>query len=291
MSDVRDRRVVVQDRLRAVAGPAYRRVKREIQWRRCGADLKLDRADAREFTHLVMTHETPLIRPLSGLEHQLQLNKVTNLRLAVAPLDGRVLRPGQRLSVWWFVGAPTARRGFLDGLVLDQGRLTAGVGGGLCQLTNLIHWMTIHTPLTVVERWRHTYDVFPDAGRTQPFASGATCAWPALDLQVENRTDTAYRLGLALTATHLVGEWRADRAPTRNYQVYEAAHEIATDLPGRFVRRNILRRKVFDSAGAEIDDEFVVENHALMMYPPFLSNRPAAASVEQVDGAQANREG
>ena len=174
MSDVRDRRVVVQDRLRAVVGPAYRRVKREIQWRRCGADLKLERADAREFTHLVMTHETPLIRPLSGLEHQLQLNKVTNLRLAVAPLDGRVLRPGQRLSVWWFVGAPTARRGFLDGLVLDQGRLTAGVGGGLCQLTNLIHWMTIHTPLTVVERWRHTYDVFPDAGRTQPFASGAT---------------------------------------------------------------------------------------------------------------------
>ena len=140
-------------------------------------------------------------------------------------------------------------------------------------------------------RWRHTYDVFPDAGRTQPFASGATCSWPSLDLQIENRTDTAYRLGLALTATHLVGEWRADRAPSRNYQVYEAAHEIATDLPGRFVRRNILRRKVFDPAGAEIDDEFVVENHALMMYPPFLSNRPAAASVEQVDGAQADREG
>lgn len=291
MSEARDRRVVVEERLRAVAGPAYRRVKREIQWRRCGADLKLDRAEAQGFPHLVMTHETPLIRPLSGLEHQLQVNKVTNLRLAIAPLDGRVLRPGQRLSVWWFVRAPTARRGFLDGLVLDQGRLTAGVGGGLCQLTNLIHWMTIHTPLTVVERWRHTYDVFPDAGRTQPFASGATCAWPSLDLQVENRTDTAYRLGLALTATHLVGEWRADQAPSRNYQVYEAAHEIATDLPGRFVRRNILRRKVFDVAGVEVDDEFVVENHALMMYPPFLSNRPAPTSVAQVDGAHLDREG
>lgn len=49
--------------------------------------------------------------------------------------------------------------------------------------------MTIHTPLTVVERWRHTYDVFPDNNRTQPFASGATCAYPALDLQIENRTD------------------------------------------------------------------------------------------------------
>jgi hypothetical protein len=26
--------------------------------------------------------------------------------------------------------------------------------------------------------------------------------------------------------------------------------------------------------GEQIDDEFVAENHALMMYPPFLSDRP-----------------
>jgi len=283
MSNAAATRQGAVERLRVIAGPAYRRVKRELQWRRCGADLHLQVAPATGFPALVRTHETPLIRPLSGLEDRLQVNKVTNLRLAIAPLDGRVLQPGQRLSVWWFVRAPTARRGFLEGLVLKQGQLTAGVGGGLCQLTNLIHWMTIHTPLTVVERWRHTYDVFPDAGRTQPFASGATCSWPSLDLQVENRTDTAYRLGLSLTDTHLVGEWRAAAAPTRSYEVYEAAHEITTDLPGRFVRRNLLRRKVFDATGQQIDDEFVTENHALMMYPPFLSNRPSAPSAPPGD--------
>ena len=75
----------------------------------------------RDSPWVVMAHETPLIRPLSGLEHRLQVNKVTNLRLAIEPLDGRVLLPGQRLSVWWFVRAPTARRGFLEGLVLSQG--------------------------------------------------------------------------------------------------------------------------------------------------------------------------
>ena len=30
-----------------------------------------------------------------------------------------------------------------------------------CQLANLIYWMTVHTPLTVVERHRHGYDVSP----------------------------------------------------------------------------------------------------------------------------------
>ena len=79
---------------------------------------------------------------------------------------------------------------------------------------------------------------------------------------------------MRLTDTHLVGEWRAAGEPTRSYEVYEAAHEIATELPGRFVRRNLLRRKVFDMVGEQIDDEFVAENHALMMYPPFLSDRP-----------------
>ena len=218
MSIIEGTKQAATDRLRVIAGPAYRRVKREIQWRRCGADLALERGPVSGFPWVVMAHETPLIRPLSGLEHRLQVNKVTNLRLAIEPLDGRVLQPGQRLSVWWFVRAPTARRGFLEGLVLSQGRLTAGVGGGLCQLTNLIHWMTIHTPLTVVERWRHTYDVFPDAGRTQPFASGATCSWPSLDLQIENRTATAYRLGLRLTGQR----WnppeatRSTRRPTRS---------------------------------------------------------------------------
>lgn len=60
-------------------------------------------------------------------------------------------------------------------MILYCGRVGTGVGGGLCQLSNLIYWMTIHTPLTIVERYKHSYDVFPDSNRTQPFSSVATC--------------------------------------------------------------------------------------------------------------------
>lgn len=264
----------IRERLQPLLGPAYRRARREVQWRRCGDDLRLRRADPDGFAHVVFGHHTPLLRPLAGLDRQLQVNKVTNLRLAVATLDGRVLEPGQRLSFWWFVRAPHAGRGFLPGLILDHGRLTAGVGGGLCQLTNLLYWMTIHTELTVVERWRHTYDVFPDAGRTQPFASGATCSWPSLDLQVRNDTTTAYRLGLRVTETHLVGQWRAAAAPLRHFEVYESQHSMTADLPGVFVRRNTLRRKVIGADGVHIDDEWVADNAARMMYAPFLCGPP-----------------
>ena len=91
-----------------------------------------------------------------------------------------------------------------------MGKLKQGIGGGICQLSNLIYWMTIHTPLTVTQRYRHSYDVFSDSNRTQPFGSGATCAYNYLDLQIKNETNSTYQLVVYLTDTHLVGEWRSD---------------------------------------------------------------------------------
>ena len=102
----------------------------------------------------------------------LQHNKVSNLRLAIQKLDKLIIKPGQLFSVWKLVGRPTILKGYLDGLVLNNGNIEKGIGGGLCQLGNLLYWMALHTPLSIVERWRHSYDVFPDINRTIPFACG-----------------------------------------------------------------------------------------------------------------------
>ncbi|MCR6649162.1 MAG: VanW family protein [Cellulomonas sp.] len=222
------------------------------------------------FEHEVAAHRTPIFRELAGVDRRLQENKAVNLAIAAGRLDGSALRPGQRMSFWRVVGRPSYRRGFTDGLVLRQGEVDEGVGGGLCQMTNLLYWMTVHSPLTVVERWRHTYDVFPDTGRTQPFGSGATCSWPVLDLQIENRTSATFRLSLTVGQTHLVGAWTSDQAPLHTYEVYEAAHEMRNDLPGVFTRHNVLRRRVLDGAGNEVDDELLAVNQGRLMYQPFL---------------------
>lgn len=265
--------------VRRMLGPTVRRARREVQWRRTRG-LRLARTGPEGFAHPVATHATPLFRELAGVERRLQENKVVNLGLALGRLDGLVLAPGQRFSFWWHVGRPTARRGFLEAVVLDHGRVTEGTGGGLCQLTNLIYWMTLHTPLTVVERWRHSYDVFPDSGRSQPFGSGATCAYPVLDLQVENRTTTAFRLGLTVTATHLRGAWAATDPWPLRYEVYESDHVMTNDGPGVFTRHNVIRRRVSDPDGVEVADELVAANQALLMYQPFLEAGPGERSTE-----------
>lgn len=218
----------------------------------------------------IFEHQTPLLRSLNNVDMRLQHNKVTNLRLATQRMNGIVIKPGEIFSFWCLVGKPSKRKGYQEGMVLYNGSFRAETGGGLCQLSNLIYWMTLHTPLTVIERWRHNYDVFPDASRTQPFGSGATVAYNYIDLQIRNDTNSTYQLSVWLGDTHLHGAWRSDEIENKKYQVYESSHWITHEWWGGYVRHNIIKRRAFDQAGQEISDEFITENHAVMMYEPLL---------------------
>lgn len=215
-------------------------------------------------------HATPLYRHLRGEEMTLQKNKVVNLRLAVARLDGLILEPGQTFSYWRLIGKPTRRKGYKEGMVLFLGRIGSDVGGGLCQLSNLIFWMTLHTPLTVVERYRHSHDVFPDANRTQPFGSGATCAYPHRDLMICNETDQPFQLCLRVGDTHLEGAWRAMEPPEYRYEIVERDHRMDQASWGGYVRHNALHRRVWDRSGRLVEEQFLFTNDAIMMYSPLL---------------------
>lgn len=221
---------------------------------------------------LVFEHQTPLLRPLKNVDMYLQHNKITNLRLAAAKINDLVIRPGETFSFWKTVGNPTAERGYLEGLVLENGKISKGIGGGLCQMGNLLFWMALHSPLTVTERWRHSYDVFPDEGRTLPFGSGATLAYNYIDLQLRNDTRQVFQLCLRLSATHLHGEIRAAKMPAEQYEVIEKNHLIRHEPWGGYSRHNTLVQRVFSAETGELLREAqVAENHALMMYQPFLA--------------------
>ena len=223
-----------------------------------------------DFTNIVTSHKTPLYRRLQNVDMWLQENKVTNLKLASEKLNGIIVKPGETFSFWLLVGKPTKAKGFLEGMVLTNGSFTAGVGGGLCQLSNLIYWMTLHTPLTVTERWRHTHDIFPDASRTQPFGSGATVVYNYVDLQIRNDTPYEYQLKVRVGENDLEGEWWSKQPCPFKYQIYESGHLIKQEWWGGYMRHNVIRRSVFDQNGNSIADELVTENHAIMMYEPLL---------------------
>ncbi len=220
----------------------------------------------------IFAHQSILLRQLKDVDMWLQYNKIENLRLAIERINGIIIRPGEVFSFWYLVRNPSRQRGFQVGMTLENGQVKQGYGGGLCQIGNLIYWMTIHSPLSIKERWRHSYDVFPDINRTLPFGSGATLAYNYIDLQIENTTKHNYQLCFGLTDEHLWGEIHGDVSSPYQYEILEKNHRITGPVSGRYMRQNQLVRQVRDiKTNALLKEEFITENHALMMYAPLLS--------------------
>lgn len=257
-------------------GGWYYRVRRYVQWYAPKAKFAKSVTAANQiksgFPLVAFSHESLLLRELRSVDMWLQHNKVHNLSLAIRKLNGLTLQPGETMSFWRLVGSPSHRKGYKQGMVLVNGGFKPGVGGGLCQLTNLVYWMTLHTPLQVKERYRHQYDVFPDSNRTLPFGSGATIAFNYIDLQIHNGTQVPYCLHLYLSDTHLHGEWCVNSPQNLTYEVYESNHHITQQSTGHYVRHNQIWRRSYDEDGICIQDDLMTENHALMMYSPLLSD-------------------
>ena len=260
---------VARSDLRLALGGAYYGTLRKLLWIKERSSFTRERCEA-ILPYSAASHKTPLMRRLRDVDMWMQENKVTNLRLASARVNGIVLRPGQTFSYWYLIGRPTARKGYLPGMLLRNGRAVAGVGGGLCQLSNLIFWMTLHTPLTVTERHRHGYDVFPDSDRTQPFGSGATCFYPYGDLMIRNDTDQIFQLCICVGEHDLEGAWRSIEKPEVQYRIVEREARMDQAAWGGYVRHNRLVREVWSLEGAWIREEPLFTNDAIMMYSPLL---------------------
>lgn len=119
----------------------------------------------------------------------------------------------------------------LSGRIISfNGKISTGIGGGLCQLGNLIYWIALHTPLTVTERWRHGFDVFPDVNRKIPFACDATLSYNYIDLQIKNETSEQFQINLWLDEKYLNGEIKSESEPEYKYEVFETDHLIKTQV-------------------------------------------------------------
>ncbi len=216
---------------------------------------------------VVVRHATPLRRRLAGTDPRLQETKIGNLRLAASTLDRLLLEPGETVSFWRRVGRPSGARGYREGLVLVGGRPAVGIGGGLCQVSNLLHWMALHTELEVTERHHHSVDAFPDDRRELPFGTGATVAFDLVDLRLRNPTDRSFQLEVRVGDAHLIGAIRTTEAPRVRFEIVEVGHRFERE-GDIVVRCNEVRRRRLDAAtGAVLDEMVLMRNRSRVAYP------------------------
>jgi vancomycin resistance protein VanW len=166
------------------------------------------------------------------------------------------------------VGNCTRRRGFVEGMRLSNGEARPGVGGGICQLANLVHWMALHSGLTVTERSEHSFDPFPDNGRVLPWGTGCSIVYNYVDLQLRNDTTSTFQLRTSVGDRYLEGDLRVSEEQPHSFRVY-AANERFYRLRGEYFRANQIWRTVIDRrTGDAVRDELVRDNCALVTYVP-----------------------
>lgn len=260
-----EQRVALSSRYPAFKVPIIevRRAQRRLQAVKNIRSEKLRRT-TEKFPAVVARHQSVLVRKLGDSDRRLQVQKIQNLKTAARALDGLVIQPGQTFSLWRHLGKPTAARGYVKGMLLSQGKVVEGMGGGLCQLANFLFWIFLHTDCEVIERHHHSMDVFPDSGRVLPFGSGATIMYNFVDLKIKNTSNQPMQLSMWVTDTHLKGQLLSPTHHTEKYHVGQRYHcFIAKD--GGFYRYNqIWREKTLN--GVVLSEEHMVSNLAPVLY-------------------------
>lgn len=250
-----------------------------------------DRSQGHKFAQEICTdslpfrcvkHQSLLRRKLGNSDPRLQENKIVNLQLAHRSINGLIIQPGETFSFWKRVGEATSQKGYVEGMQLSQGEVKTGVGGGLCQLANLLYWMALHTPLTVVERHHHSFDPFPDEHRTLPFGSGAGIFYNYIDLRFRNPTNQAFQIRVWLTEHHLRGAIYTDPNWSYAYHVFERNHRFLQQHHRTYRSNEIWRSRIDKRTGNHLEEELLITNLAEVKYAIDLSKIQADSQENQV---------
>lgn len=197
--------------------------------------------------HLLFESACPMYNPDTGFEMIYQENKVFNLKLAAVPLNGLLIRPGETFSFSRAVRHADRETPYKDGLTAINGKLTTAYGGGLCQISNLLFWVFLHSPLTITERHGHRIKDFPEPPSDAPIGVDATVSEGWLDLKVTNGTKDTFQIGLDFDKERIIGRLYMQRAPDfayevhngkisyvrKNGKIYERAEVIQSRIPLR----------------------------------------------------------
>lgn len=106
-----------------------------------------------------------------------------NVRLGASLLNNIILKPGEEFEYWKYVGNPTAQRGFQSAPVYLNGKVTTGIGGGLCQVSTTLYNAALLADLEITRRQPHGMPV-----HYVPLGLDATVDYNSLTLKFVNNT-------------------------------------------------------------------------------------------------------
>ncbi|MBA3843006.1 MAG: VanW family protein [Actinobacteria bacterium] len=108
-------------------------------------------------------------------------NRIHNVHLMAAFIDGTVIKPGAEFSFNDVVGERTSARGFLEGQMIIGSLVLPSIGGGVCQTATTLFNDAFELGLPILERTNHNLYL-----AHYPIGRDATVSWGGPDFKFRN---------------------------------------------------------------------------------------------------------
>lgn len=194
----------------------------------------------------------------SGFDMEYQRNKVHNLKLAAKTINRVVIEQGETFSFWQLVRRADRQEKYKAGLNLVNGKIVASYGGGLCMLSDMLFWMFLHTPLTVVERHGHAVKAFPETNENLPCGVDATVSEGWLDLKVRNETGNTFQIEVSFDEKYMYGRILSRNAVRRAYSIFNPSVSYRKQGKRIYQTAPVWRRETDKNTGRQMERELYI---------------------------------
>lgn len=224
----------------------------------------------------VCNTKTVMINENSGYPIVYQENKVDNLKIASKTMDKIVIRPNETFSFSYLLKNSKKYGKFKDGLVLENGKIVPKYSGGICHLSNMLHYLFLMSPLTVVERHGHKVKSLPNPDKDTLEGTDATISYGWLDLRAKNETDNTYQIDISFDDKYMYGRILSDKKSNVEYEIinenfkyirkngkiYESVSVVRLEK-NKKTKKVVKKEKLYDEVVEvtyELDKDTVVED-------------------------------
>lgn len=111
-------------------------------------------------------------------------SKLYNFSIASNEINQYLIKPNEIFSFWNIIGNP--KKKFRKGRTIKNGKIIEAAGGGLCQVSGIIYYISLIAGLKILERHNHSIDIYNDDTRFCPLGTDATLVYGYKDLRIVN---------------------------------------------------------------------------------------------------------
>ena len=155
--------------------------------------------------------------------------RVGNIQRFAADMDGRMLLPGEVMSLNDTVGERTRERGYVPAPTIIRGEITDTVGGGVSQFATTFYNAVFWAGLEIIEHQPHSYYF-----SRYPEGIEATINWKEPDLVFRNDTDAPVVIKTSSTGTSITVKLFGDNSD-REVSAWVSDRSDWTEFPTEYV--------------------------------------------------------